>query len=237
MSKENDKCIAFSGIVEDIQSFTTDTYFADIWKSCFVWHLCWATQQQANETQGIIPRRASEYRAPSWSWLSIDGNTDIILNYDSVMSMVEILHVDIQNTSENRFSSIKSGHILGCGILKPARWGYKSGNIERHLLLDGQSIWLRDFWDQACPQLMMDVGVDEPCSDVLCLPPLSRQYPAESEVKQYVGIILIDASRRNDEYRRIGVFQTDRERGDDFLKEDNEDRVRTMLPQRTFTII
>ena len=166
-TKENDECIPFSGIVEDIQSFTTDNYFADIWKSCFVWHLCWATQQQANEIQGIMPRRASEYRAPSWSWLSIDGNIDILVSYDSVMSMVEILHVDIKNTSENRFSSTKSGHILGCGILKPVRWGYKSGNIEKHLLLDGQSIRLCDFWDQACPQVMMDIGVDEPCSDPL----------------------------------------------------------------------
>ncbi|KAI6756070.1 hypothetical protein HG530_011806 [Fusarium avenaceum] len=68
---ESDRVIAFSGIA---QAFRTshnlnDRYIAGIWKGDFPTGLIWSRGQAGNAEA----RRSLRYKAPSWSWMSIDG--------------------------------------------------------------------------------------------------------------------------------------------------------------------
>lgn len=67
LTEETDKCMAISGIAEEIQLATGDLYFAGLWESSFVEHLCWVVQHFENEEQRRTRIRPLAYRAPSWS--------------------------------------------------------------------------------------------------------------------------------------------------------------------------
>ncbi|KAL1866183.1 hypothetical protein Daus18300_006847 [Diaporthe australafricana] len=64
----SDKLPAFSGIAQRLQSILGD-YLAGIWRDSFARGLLWWVKE--GEDDSACP--ASEYRAPSWSWASMDG--------------------------------------------------------------------------------------------------------------------------------------------------------------------
>jgi len=65
-TRPSDKLFAFSGIAKLFQGYTKDVYIAGMWKSRLPEMMGWYV---------VAPRPApsSAYRAPSWSWASIDG--------------------------------------------------------------------------------------------------------------------------------------------------------------------
>lgn len=65
-----DKLIAFAGIAKEIEAKTNDLYFAGLWKSTFIYDLAW-TRTPYDSQQN--PLRNSRNRAPTWSWMSTDG--------------------------------------------------------------------------------------------------------------------------------------------------------------------
>lgn len=61
-----DKLYAFSGIAKLFQDYTPDVYVAGMWKSRLTEMMGW----WVDVPQPVL---SSKYRAPSWSWASIDG--------------------------------------------------------------------------------------------------------------------------------------------------------------------
>lgn len=65
-----DKLVAFSGAAKEIESARNDTYLAGMWKSTFIYDLAWSrTRSDSMEN----PLQSSLGRAPTWSWMSTDG--------------------------------------------------------------------------------------------------------------------------------------------------------------------
>jgi len=73
MTREVDKLPALYGLASLYQQSTNDVYRAGLWQSSIIGDLLWRTQyvQYGNR---VDFRRPQKYRAPSWSWASIDGN-------------------------------------------------------------------------------------------------------------------------------------------------------------------
>lgn len=242
LTEESDKCIALSGIVDALQNLTDDTYYAGLWASRFVQHICWTTATLENEEQNVTPKRPSRYRAPSWSWLSLDSNIMFygrtVSLHDNDKIMTEIVNAEIQNTSQNKLGSIQGGRILCRGPLKKARWGSVSGRPGKFLILEGHLIDHGQYWNFMHSQIMMDLGVDEPCNNVFCLPILSHETP-ENPYKDgdFVGLILTATGERENEYRRAGCFQIGWDLGVYLLEEDAGSGARSHLPHRTLTIV
>lgn len=65
----NDKLPALSSIAAHIASKTQDTYIAGLWRETLLDDLIW---QATGHARGLTSDPPS-YRAPSWSWASIDG--------------------------------------------------------------------------------------------------------------------------------------------------------------------
>lgn len=88
LTKPSGKLIAISSIAEEMQLLLKDEYLAGIWKRDFGEHLSWRLKQ----TRQTRPT----YRAPTWSWLSVDGALELNRPWGARM-LVEILevHVDL----------------------------------------------------------------------------------------------------------------------------------------------
>lgn len=68
LTKSEDKLVAFAGVAKAFQELTGDTYLAGVWRSQLFAQLSWTARETTSAVQ--FPKR---YRAPSWSWASIDS--------------------------------------------------------------------------------------------------------------------------------------------------------------------
>jgi len=67
-----DKRVAISGVAKSVQRITDDQYVAGLWRTNLEDQLLW--WRNSNPGVSHAPKmRPSLYRAPSWSWASIDG--------------------------------------------------------------------------------------------------------------------------------------------------------------------
>ncbi|KAF7516247.1 hypothetical protein G7054_g14242 [Neopestalotiopsis clavispora] len=77
LTNEQDKLPALSGLAQVHHRISGDTYLAGIWKASLPNSLCWyrwgSSSGYTHELGRIgIARRPQKFRAPSWSWASID---------------------------------------------------------------------------------------------------------------------------------------------------------------------
>lgn len=71
LTKTTDKLPALSGCAKDIGRFTGDVYIAGLWKSRLADGLLWVVNTPVDQP------RAAKWRAPSWSWASVDTSNGI----------------------------------------------------------------------------------------------------------------------------------------------------------------
>lgn len=83
LTNPGDKLVAMSGIAEAMASATKDHYLAGLWRDSLPGGLLWIPEDsQPKDTSKIAPisEKAATlpetYRAPSWSWASLDGAID-----------------------------------------------------------------------------------------------------------------------------------------------------------------
>lgn len=76
LTNEQDKLPALSGLAQVYHEATNDTYLAGLWKASLPHSLCWFNTggYRDSSTSAILNlgRRPRDFRAPSWSWASID---------------------------------------------------------------------------------------------------------------------------------------------------------------------
>ncbi|KAF2195861.1 HET-domain-containing protein [Zopfia rhizophila CBS 207.26] len=84
LTRDADKLVALSGLAKVIIEGTKelegksnvylagDVYLAGLWRRDFIFGLAWHTERPGSG--GVAPhKRPLDYRAPSWSWASVDG--------------------------------------------------------------------------------------------------------------------------------------------------------------------
>ncbi|KAK8028996.1 hypothetical protein PG991_006052 [Apiospora marii] len=87
-TKSEDKLYAFAGISKLFQEVTGDRYLAGIWRSQILHLLNW-TVFASNSKHSVL------YRAPSWSWASIDGPVKLHKPAAGFEFMVYVIDVDV----------------------------------------------------------------------------------------------------------------------------------------------
>ncbi|KAK0674326.1 heterokaryon incompatibility protein-domain-containing protein [Cercophora samala] len=82
-SHEGDKLPALAGVAEQFSHVTGDSYLAGLWNKSLVPDLLWrALREKELDPQSSRP---AKYRAPSWSWASVNWG----VYYDNAASMVD----------------------------------------------------------------------------------------------------------------------------------------------------
>lgn len=119
-SLESDKLNAIAGVAS-LTSFSSalgPSYHAGMWSYKFALQLTWYVEHQHESLPGIeLPSyQPKAYRAPSWSWASIEGGVicfnDIFAPVHYPITICEIIEcVATPKTEENPFGEIVSGYL------------------------------------------------------------------------------------------------------------------------------
>jgi hypothetical protein len=128
LTYSQDKLPALSGLARRYQAANSkpDKYLAGLWESHLPQHLLWV--QFGDWYRAFVAnaenQRPSEYRAPSWSWASIDGLVSYIhvrdIKYPSLYTLeVVSSHIELENDN-SPFGRIKGGSLILCGRFKQA---------------------------------------------------------------------------------------------------------------------
>jgi hypothetical protein len=110
LTYSNDKLIALSGAAMEIQPILNDTYLAGLWKNHLSPQLLWHVDRSIKlPLQG---HRVQSYRAPTWSWASIEG----AISYpppDAIRhNFVDVLDAQITVASPtNIFGQVTGGYV------------------------------------------------------------------------------------------------------------------------------
>lgn len=121
-----DKFVAISGVVKDFASAVGDEYVAGLWRKNFVNGMLWQVWDRqecmfrSEEYQTTPAARPPEYRAPSWSWASVDApmtravsnEVDLCGEYVQVLG-INIVPKDGDPTGRLRHACLRvKGHLI-----------------------------------------------------------------------------------------------------------------------------
>lgn len=113
LTKSEDKLIALGGIASELGSKFSYNYIAGLWKDYMATELLWYVD---NDT---FAQRYKEYRAPSFSWASINGAV-IPGEWQTNNILIEVTGADVMTETSNPFGSVKYGSVTLQGTVKQA---------------------------------------------------------------------------------------------------------------------
>ena len=193
----SDKLVAISGVVQMIRRMLKDEYLAGLWRKWLPYHLLWYKEKPADTGRSVI------YRAPTWSWASVDGEVwcHPISLIDGEEILVSIIEAVVQNSGSNTAGSVVSGSIKMRGMFKQARWVYLDEDELHVLLFDGRGP--TDINDSI---VYPDCVETTKCNELWCVP--VHRFKVEEEDWRIYGLVLEKTSVKG-EYQRLGVFRVD----------------------------
>jgi hypothetical protein len=125
LTVNQDKLSAVAGMARVIAEETGDVYIAGLWGRHFMEDLYWRVYAQEEiiekDDKGRDRRRIkgkvvgavsrpTEYRAPSWSWASIDAPVEFIpLSYSNLVASVKDYHTEPVGSDE--FGRVSDGRV------------------------------------------------------------------------------------------------------------------------------
>ncbi|KAH6663722.1 hypothetical protein B0J14DRAFT_644693 [Halenospora varia] len=124
LTRKTDKLSAISGVaqlIEDaifILNWPLNTYIAGIWQNDLAFSLTWRRSDGSD-----FPRRPLVYRAPTWSWASIDGPIEYD-NYEKYNYHVESHLMVVEGFSKPQSTSdptgaVENAYIIVTGLMVP----------------------------------------------------------------------------------------------------------------------
>jgi hypothetical protein len=112
LSKSEDKLLAISGIAEKWAEATGDEYLAGLWRRNLPLGLLWVSDSPGEERPS--------YRAPSWSWASIDNQVSLFHQKNLIDEQFVVLDHEVQIVHQQApFGAVTSGEIVVHGRLRP----------------------------------------------------------------------------------------------------------------------
>ncbi|PBK66881.1 HET-domain-containing protein [Armillaria solidipes] len=118
-----DRLVAFSGIASHFQHYWLNSkYIAGLWEHQLPSSLMWYSRLGSE-------CRPPCYRAPSWSWASVEGAIDVELWTDCVIFCTVIQWDVTVKRQINPYGQVKAGYLILETILQPAVWDPIEGEL------------------------------------------------------------------------------------------------------------
>ena len=126
LTKSEDKLIALAGIASELSPDISDGYIAGLWKEHIATELLWYVDLDT------VGSRQKQYRAPSFSWASVDGGI-VPGGWQKDDVLIEVEEAVAATETSNPFGSVENGHVRVRGTLKRVGLSpnYYWGNIAR----------------------------------------------------------------------------------------------------------
>ena len=159
----SDQFIACSGIAKRMAEIVKDDYVAGMWRQYLEGELLWVVQGNHQPGRWTRPR---EYRAPTWSWASIDGPvTPGEPRIQDSLITVEDYHLDYRTSDKT--AAIPGGWLRLRGVLKKTTLGRKSptlgGGYDWDMVLDDEKVNAQEEVSpgNSEPRVMLDILQDD----------------------------------------------------------------------------
>lgn len=185
----DDKLAAITGLANAFQELTKKEYAAGHWASDIVRSLDWRVYKARR-------RISQQYRAPSWSWASIDGPLEPCGKTNGSVYLIDVPEVQVSTNGRNPFANVVDGFLRVRGTLKKAY--LSSIHIPYRLRIDGIEVDAMVFRDT----------LDDPWTAGMQLATLALKCYEVHDGNQYqvysmMGLLLLESSGT---YQRVGHF-------------------------------
>jgi hypothetical protein len=197
----SDKLVAISGIANVVRGFLKDEYFAGLWRKSLPQSLLWSPYDEEDlPNPGYRASRPLEYRAPSWSWASVDSRISSFLcrALPSEPIYATILDISTSLSGPDPYGQVKSGRITIRGPFIKAYCGADLGMWPCQPQLGWNTDWIKNLSNDDISHCIFDYGI-KPLNMVLWCLRITRSY----------GLILaskLGTESAANEYERIGIF-------------------------------
>ena len=201
LTKKEDKLVAISGIAKRMQSLLDDEYLAGLWRKDLPYQLLWSVITNG-QARFLAPTRPRPYRAPSWSWASVDEAVSVEGGRcDGIM--ITILDAVVTPVGADSTGQIKDGFIRLNGRIFPAELVQCSAQLPRYMTVRVDS----EMFETTC---YLDVKPEALGGLSAYLLPI-RSYDYKN-TPWVAGLILQAAPKGNGTYERIGYCTVHGER-------------------------
>ena len=188
-----DKLIALSGIVLRMEHALGDQYCAGLWKRNMVVELAWT------RNDGVRPsRRLTEYRAPSWSWASVDGAISPVTwdkdeHHMTVRDVMRVIDIRMEYATNSPCGAVTEGCLRLSGSLATLQF-LSVSDENKQFLFDGKWRTRGTF------QITFDC---EPLTPQLhCFPLFIANYASIAWTA--ICLLLEPTGARKGQFRRVG---------------------------------
>lgn len=233
LTYSSDKLVAISGLARELRHLLDDDqYLAGLWKNNLAYDLLWSVAG-ANLSGSRSTLLSAEYRAPTWSWASIDAPIwypfpSILYSSQNAVTRLRILEARTTPQGKDQTMAVTAGYlrvdgllkkayvratlakVLPCLILNTDRWimGNSRINSQIHIHYDFRGHGRLKSTSRGLPDLDPFASItDEPARPIdgviYCLPIQSLE--TESSVDHF-GLALVPTCTKA-EFRRIGVYR------------------------------
>jgi hypothetical protein len=192
----SDKLVALSGVAKLMEQALDDQYCAGMWRKNLVMQLFWWC---GCAEQKLYPR-PDPYRAPSWSWLSLDGLISPAFydesSYTETEMLVNITDCEIESTTGDATSVITGG------TLRLSGW---VATIQLLPDLQGESsFFFNGTWWKKHPNIYINLDCKVPTPKLHCLP---LSVDTHQSPKWNVSCLLLGPTGvLKGQFRRLGIL-------------------------------
>jgi hypothetical protein len=205
LTHDSDKLIAIYGVAKNIAQRFGGDYLAGLWRENLIEQLLWFVSEAPEH-------RPSAYRAPSWSWASVNGAVNSLYEHpqDSAKLLISILEVHVTKL-EDAFGEVCDGILrVSCDRLVRAREDKRSWRTyrrsERTLFINGLELRYCHIWYDALPKTLPE--------EFYCLPIHEEEKVDEDDehdrkgpYKVITGLLVEPLRDKKGHFRRVGLFQ------------------------------
>jgi hypothetical protein len=189
ISHSSDKLVAMAGIAEQFNHAFKDQYFAGLWWKTLQLNLLWHIQDSSSRPVG--------YRAPSWSWASVDGLISARYREGKLKSgvhdirQVTILECKVTLASQDLpYGQVQAGVLKLKGLMREVIFEGSSQDMFAQLALDEEPEKIgHATWD----------AKEERSGTMHVIPVL---WDARGEFVE--GLVVVNVNEGH--YRRVGYF-------------------------------
>ncbi|KAK4032845.1 heterokaryon incompatibility protein-domain-containing protein [Parachaetomium inaequale] len=221
----SDKLIAISGIAKHVAALLQDDYVAGMWRRHLEGELIWYTEKSS--LPGKMTRPA-KYRAPSWSWASIDG--PVRPGWSNIdHSLIKVEEVHLEHLTDDVFGAVTRGWLRLRGALRQlqlvrndslnSNWGWAS---EWDMILEGVKVSVQEMPATSSvpafpPEVFLDVfheGFEEENANNTLFAMFARDVTSTRGEHAGIGnesmwiLLLKLIDRETAMFERIGVAKT-----------------------------
>ena len=111
LTMSKDKLVAISGIVKRLQPLFKTEYLAGLWRDDLLRQLLWHVEFHEERRRPLAGEKRPEYRAPSWSWASIDAPIGQPQLNAEVVHMATIIEAHVTPVTEDATGQVADGYV------------------------------------------------------------------------------------------------------------------------------